>query len=63
MLTASAIKVARMIEGPMKPTTFDPVVKSPTPITDPAVMVTASLSPNERLRGEPAGCASVLDMA
>jgi len=50
MLTNSANKVAKITSIPRFPTTLDPVVKRPTPITEPAVMVTASRMPKLRLR-------------
>mgnify|MGYP000112113317 CR=1 FL=1 len=39
-----------MTAGPSVPTTLEPVVKRPTPITEPAVIVTASRMPNVRFR-------------
>ena len=45
-----ANKVAKITSTPRFPTTLDPVVKRPTPITEPAVMVTASRMPKLRLR-------------
>ena len=48
MDTSMATSVAMMTAGPMSPTMLPPVVNSPTPITVPTVMVTASRSPNCR---------------
>ena len=45
----SATMVAKMTDGPIKPTMLEPTVKRPTPMTEPAVMVTASRMPKLRL--------------
>ena len=45
----SATMVAKMTDGPIKPTILEPTVKSPTPMTEPAVIVTASRMPKLRL--------------
>lgn len=49
MLISSAAKVAKITVGPISPTTLAPTVKSPTPMTVPAVMVMASRRPRQRL--------------
>ena len=50
MLIKSAASVAKMTLEPIEPTMLEPTVKRPTPITDPAVIVTASRMPKQRLR-------------
>ena len=50
MLMSRAARVAKITAPPIRPTTFAPTVKSPTPMTVPVVMVIDSRSPRHRRR-------------